>query len=75
MNSRLSSTQAQLTIEQRINAMPVNAAHRRAALGHYRAAMAAADRAVELTRRMLSLARTMRAMLGGFKRRIDSRSM
>lgn len=73
MNSPRSSSQGPLTIEQRINTMPVNAAHRRAALGHYSAATAAADRAVDLTQNMLSLPRTIRTALGGFRRRFEQR--
>jgi hypothetical protein len=71
MNSSLSPGQRDMAIEQRIDALSVNAAHRRAALAHYRAAVVAADRAVDFTHSLLSLPRTI---LGGFKRRVGQES-
>ena len=60
MDRNVTSNRRDAAIEERIDALPVNAAHREMALAHYRHAIAAVDRVFELMERLRCFAGAIR---------------
>jgi len=60
MNRNVTNTRRDAAIEERIDALSVNAAHREMARIHYRHGVAAADRAFELIESLRCFAGTIR---------------